>query len=86
MPTKVNTPRFDGTNYKRYRKLVKLWEKVTEVKENDRGAALILCMSGPAVDISLAIDSSSTKVDDLLRILDKVYIAENNLPLKFDEF
>ena len=86
MSKKVNTPRFDGTNYKRYKKLVKLWEKVTDIKQDDRGAALILCMSGGAMDIALAIDSESTTVKDLLEILDKVYIEENNVSLKFDEF
>ena len=86
MPTKVSTPRFDGTNYTRYRKLVKLWEKVTEVKEEDKGSQLILCMSGSTLDIALSINSENTKVDDLLKILDTVYVAENNLSLKFDDF
>lgn len=86
MPTKVSTPRFDGTNYARYRKLVKLWEKVTEVKDTEKGSQLILNMSGPALDIALSIEENKTTVDNLLTILDKVYVAGNNLSLKFDDF
>ena len=65
---------------------MELWQKVTDVKEDERGAALVLSMSGPALDIALAIDTDTTSVADLLTILDKVYIAENSLSLKFDEF
>ena len=86
MTKKVSTPKFSGENYKQYKKLVKLWEKVTDVDEDDRGAALILNMSGSALDIALAIDTTKTKVADLITILDKVYVEENNLSLKFDEF
>lgn len=35
MPTKVKTPKFDGTNYARYKKLVNIWKKLTEVKDAD---------------------------------------------------
>ena len=43
-------------------------------------------MSGSALDIALAIDSTKTKVSDFIAILDGVYVEENNLSLKFDEF
>ena len=86
MTRKANTPKFCGENYKQYKKLVQLWEKVTDISEDDRGAALVLNMSGSALDIALAIDSTKTKVSDLIAILDGVYVEENNLSLKFDEF
>ena len=86
MSKKLSTPRFDGTNYKRYKKLVKLWDRAVDMKKDDRAAALILCMSGGAMDIALAIDSDLKSVDELFEILDKVYIEESDLSLKFDEF
>ena len=62
------TPKFDGTKYQRWKLLVNLWEKVTAIEENKRGAALILNMSGSALDIALAVDPSKVTVKDVLKI------------------
>ena len=40
------TPKFDGSDYKKWKLLVQMWEKVTDIEEGKRGAALILKMSG----------------------------------------
>ena len=67
--------------------MVDLWDKVTEIDENKRGAALILNMSESALDIALAIDSSQiTKVEDLIKIMDNVYVNDNDLSMKCDDF
>ena len=67
--------------------MVDLWDKVTEIDENKRGAALILNMSESALDIALAIDSSQiTKVEDLIKIMDNVYVDDNDLSMKCDDF
>ena len=86
MTKKYQTPKFDGSNYKRWKLLVNLWEKVTEVEEDKRGAALVLNMSGSALDIALAIDPDKVKVKDVIEIMDKVYVDENDLSIKCDEF
>lgn len=56
MTKKYTTPKFNGSNYKHWKLLVALWVKVTEIKQEDQGAALILNMTGSAQDIALAID------------------------------
>ena len=86
MTKKFSTPKFDGSNYNRWKQLVGLWEKVTDVEVDNRGAALILNMSGSALDIALAIDPTKTKVTDLLAVMDTVYVEHNDLSIKCDEF
>ena len=83
---KYTIPKFDGSNYKRWKLLVGLWNKVTDVAEEKRGAALILNMSGSALDIALSIDPDNTTVKNVLDIMDKVYVEENDLSIKVDEF
>ena len=63
-----------------------LWEKVTDIKEDERGAALKLNMSGSALDIALAIETDNSKVADVMQLLDNVYIESNSVSLKFDYF
>ena len=79
-------PKFDGTNYKRWKDLVGLWEKVTEMDEAKRGPALILHMSGSAQDIALAANPEGLTVKKLIELLDKVYAEDNDLAIKCDEF
>ena len=87
MTRKYNVPKFDGSNYKRWKLLVDLWENVTEIDEEKRGAALILNMTDSALDIALAIDPTKLKkVKDLTKIMDKVYVDDNDLSMKCDEF
>ena len=87
MTRKYNVPKFDGSNYKRWKLLVDLWENVTEIEEEKRGAALILNMTDSALDIALAIDPTKLKkVTDLTTIMDKVYVDDNDLSMKCDEF
>ncbi|KAL5268393.1 hypothetical protein ACHWQZ_G002303 [Mnemiopsis leidyi] len=81
------TPKFDGSNYKRWKTLVKMWEKVTDIDESKHGAALILNMSGRALDVALASASpESTTVTQVIELLDAVYIDEDDLLMKCDEF
>ena len=87
MTRKYNVPKFDGSNYKRWKLLVDLWENVTEIEEGKRGAALILNMTDSALDIALAIDPTKLKtVKDLTTIMDKVFVDDNDLSMKCDEF
>ena len=86
MTKKFSTPKFDGSNYNRWKQLVGLWEKVTDVEVDNRGAALILNMAGSALDIALTIDPTKTKVTDLLAVMDTVYVEHNDLSIKCDEF
>ena len=86
MSKKYSTPKFDGSNYRRWKLLVAVWEKVTDIEVDNRGAALILNMSGSALDIALAVDPENTKVRDVVTIMDKVYVEENDLSMKCDEF
>ena len=86
MGKKSTVPSFDGTNYKRWKLLVVLWEKITDIEPGDRGAALILQMSGSALDIALAVNPDRTSVEDVLTIMDKVYVEDNDLSMKCDEF
>ena len=79
-------PKFDGTNYKRWKDLVGLWEKVTEMDKAKRGPALILHMSGSAQDIALAANPEGLTVEKLIELLDKVYAEDNDLAIKCDEF
>ncbi|KAL5262651.1 hypothetical protein ACHWQZ_G008148 [Mnemiopsis leidyi] len=79
-------PKFDGTNYKRWKDLVRLWEKVTEMDDAKKGPALILHMSGSAQDIALAANPEGLTVDALIKLLDNVYAEDNDLALKCDEF
>ena len=86
MTRKYQTPRFDGSNYKRWKLVVNLWEKVTDVEEK-RGAALILNMTESALDIALAIDPTRVnRAKHISEIMDKVYLDNNDLSLKCDEF
>ena len=81
------TPKFDGSNYKRWKTLVKMWEKVTDIDESKQGAALILNMSGRALDVALSSASpESTTVTQVIELLDAVYIDEDDLLMKCDEF
>ena len=72
MSKKGSIPKFDGSNYKRWKTLVALWEKVTDIEDAKRGPALILHMSGSAQDIALAAKPDSLTVESLVKLMDKV--------------
>ena len=86
MSRKYATPKFDGSNYTRWKLLVNLWEKVTDIDEDKRGAALILNMSGRALDIALAVDPDKVSSKEVIALMDKVYVEDNDLSMKCDEF
>ena len=85
--TKNGTPKFDGTNYSRWKSLVSIWEKVTDIDGNKQGAALILNMTGRAQDIALNVGSKeNVTVAEVIKELDSVYVDEDDLIMKCDSF
>lgn len=86
MTHKHSVPEFDGTNYIRYKKLVKMWAKVTKVEPENQGAELLMHMKGKALDIAIDLDENNPSFDNLINILDAVYEDSNTLLLKYEEF
>jgi len=75
------TPKFDGSDYRRWKLLVQMWEKVTDIDVDKRGAALIPNMSGRAQDVALAVSSDNITVKEVTTLLDKVPVTEYLLVL-----
>ena len=59
---------------------------MTDIDEDKRGAALILNMSGRALDIALAVDPDKVSSKEVIALMDKVYVEDNDLAMKCDEF
>ena len=81
---KQKVPKFDGTSYATWKKLVVLWTSVTDIEKEKQGAYLVMNMSGKALEIALNEDNSS--VDNLIKKLDEVYGESNDLWTKYEEF
>ena len=72
------TPKFDGSNYKRWKTLVKMWEKVTDIDEAKRGAALILNMTGRALDVALSsANPESSSVKEVIELFHRSVINKS---------
>ena len=59
---------------------------MTDIDEDKRGAALILNMSGRALDIALAVDPDKVSSKEVIALMDNVYVEDNDLSMKCDEF
>ena len=57
--TNLTIPTFNGQHYTRWKKLVDLWRKATNVAEEKQGPVLILNMSGKAQDIALNLPNTN---------------------------
>ena len=75
---------FNGQHYTRWKKLVDLWRKTTNVAEDKQGPVLILNMSGKAQDIALNL--TDTNLENVLREMEAVYGDSMELVTKYEEF
>ena len=85
MKTKV--PAFDGTasSYKKWKKLVSLWQTVCDEEDTKKqGVMLIMHMHSKASDI--VIDETDTSVDKITAKLDTIFENDNDLMDIFDDF
>ena len=95
-----DTPSFDGTDYKRYRQLAKMWATVSTVAEEHKALTLVMFLKGKALDIGLTIDEELLKtkkgkgnpataivgVELLLQKLDEVYLESDDTLSKYESF
>ena len=77
-------PRFDGTHYTKWKKLVDLWKKATKVDEDKQGPVLILNMSGKAQDI--AMNLADTSIANVLIKMEEIYGDSMELVTKYEKF
>jgi len=95
-----DTPSFDGTDYKRYRQLAKIWATVSSVSEEHKAMTLVMSLKEKALDIALTIDETLLKtkkadanpataivgVDLLLKKLDEIYLESDDTLSKYESF
>ena len=81
---KIKPPKFDGNNFSRWSKLVKMWSSATTIAPDKQGPILIMCMSGKAQDIALGLPDHS--VENILQAMANVYGDRNSLVKLYEEF
>lgn len=84
---KNKVPAFDGdvSTYKKWKKLVSMWQTVCEEQDSKKqGVLLIMQMHSKASDI--VIDEPDTSVDKITAKLDTIFENENDLMDIFDDF
>ncbi|XP_063689505.1 uncharacterized protein LOC134822397 [Bolinopsis microptera] len=95
-----DTPSFDGTGYKRYRQLAKIWATVSTVSEEHKAMILIMFLKDKALDIALTIDEELLKtkkadaeppetkvgVELLIAQLDEIYLESDDTLGKYERF
>ena len=95
-----DTPTFNGTDYKRYRQLAKIWATVSTVTEEHKAMTLIMSLKDKALDIALTIDEELLKtkkgegdpantivgVELLLQKLDEIYLESDDSLSKYESF
>ena len=81
---KIKPPKFDGNNFSRWSKLVKMWSSATTIEPDKQGPILIMCMSGKAQDIALGLPDHS--VENILQAMANVYGDRNSLVKLYEEF
>ena len=81
---KITPPKFDGNNFSRWSKLVKMWSSATTITPDKQGPILIMCMSGKAQDIALGLPDHS--VESILQAMANVYGDRNSLVKLYEEF
>ena len=82
--TTLTIPTFNGQHYTRWKKLVDLWRKATNVAEEKQGPVLILNMSGKAQDIALNLPN--TNLENVLKEMEAVYGDSMELVTRYEEF
>ena len=81
---KIKPPKFDGNNFSRWSKLVKMWSSATTIEPDKQGPILIMCMSGKAQDIALGLPDHS--IENILQAMANVYGDRNSLVKLYEEF
>ena len=95
-----DTPSFNGTDYKRYRQLAKIWATVSTVSEEHKAMTLIMFLKDKALDIALTIDETPLKtkkadapspetkvgVELLIAKLDEIYLESDDTLGKYERF
>ena len=84
MSGKNQVPRFDGSDYTRWKKMVVIWRDVTNIEKAKMGPTLILNMKGKALDIALELDNND--IDNLLNKFEEVYGSSDELLIRFEEY
>ena len=81
---KITPLKFDGNNFSRWSKLVKMWSSATTITPYKQGPILIMCMSGKAQDIALGLTDHS--VESIIQAMANVYGDRNSLVKLYEEF
>ena len=81
---KIKPPKFDGNNFSRLSKLIKMWSSATTIAPDKQEPILIMCMSGKAQDIALGLPNHS--VENILQAMANVYGDRNSLVKLYEEF
>ena len=95
-----DTPSFNGTDYKWYRQLAKIWATVSTVSEEHKAMTLIMFLKDKALDIALTIDETPLKtkkadapspetkvgVELLIAKLDEIYLESDDTLGKYERF